>query len=120
MVKGLASMSTENEAFGKTFERMDIHRREFEEKIGKLESKLDGKFNALDKKIGECIKAEDVKHYYSTKFLSGGIAIGALIALCGAYIFVTPLLIDSKNSKLNEMLDNILKAVQTSAEKKTH
>jgi len=62
----------------------------------------------IDKLGGESVKRSELQ-YYATKHFVLSTAAFALALLCGAYVFVTPLLIDSKNSKIELKVYEALK-----------
>jgi|GEM_PF-3932985 len=85
--------------------------------ISHLDRKIDKTFDDIKSRVDNlekiCVKAEEVQQHYATKYFALGIIATVFAALCGAYMVITPLYIDSKTSRLNENVEKILAVVQS-------
>ena len=91
------------------------HYYRLEGKIGEAEKNLRQEITArIDNLEQECFRKSEITHY-ATKFLVGSIMVAVFVALCGAYMVITPIFIDSKNSRLNETVNQILEIVKSNS-----
>ena len=87
------------------------------EVINRLNDKVEGVRGDIHSQLEKYIKKDDVEKHYATKYFCGWIALAFFLALCAAYVFITPLFIDSKNSQLNENIKEILNNTRTNKTK---
>lgn len=76
--------------------------------INRINDKVESVRGDIHSQFEKYVKKEDIEKHYATKYFCGWIALVFFVALCAAYIFVTPLFIDSKTSKLDENVKKIL------------
>ncbi len=92
------------------------------ELLSRLDNKIENTAKDLrdniDKLGGESVKKSELQHY-ATKHFVLYTFIAFIVFVCGAYAYVTPLIIDSKNSKFEHKLDEVLNILKSTTDNKT-
>jgi len=86
------------------------------DKIESVEKDLKANIGKVD---GEAAKRSEMQHHYATKYFVLMSAALFFASICGAYAFVTPMMIDSKNSKFEHKLNEVLAILKPTNDNKT-
>jgi len=86
------------------------------EAYNRIQDKVDKVSDNFKADLLNYAKKDDLQHY-ATKDFVWRLLLGGALILCGAYWLLTPVYIDSKNSKFNESIEKILEKLNISDKK---